>query len=405
MSADSVDDHLSYDAVAPEEVEMVDLFAGPGGLDVAAKWLGIPAVGIEVDDDACRTRIAAKLGTRHADVRIPRLLDMFPNAKILTGGPPCQTFSVAGAGAGRRALTQVLAFADRIAAGNRQAVLAELAELDDERTGLVLQPLIWILDAIDRKRPFETIVLEQVPTVLPVWHAYRRILFDLDLGYDVEVDLVHTEQFGVPQTRRRAILIASRVQEAHFPGVTHRPYNKNHSRSGGKTELLDWENMGDALRRPAWAKHLDLPKRPSSFEVVSNYGTGGDPKLRGRRKSTEPSATITGKVRRNRIYAGAVELDRLHPREAGRLQTFPLDYPWSEGDPYQQVGNAIPPRVGVHILAAARFGKKPNEADLNRAVGGSWNDEHDLQSTLEPLDKRIDVVDLSRQSELFTVSI
>ncbi|WP_327205019.1 DNA cytosine methyltransferase [Rhodococcus aetherivorans] len=48
---------------------IVDLFAGPGGLDVAATWLGVPVVGIEWDANACATRRAAGLETQQGDVR------------------------------------------------------------------------------------------------------------------------------------------------------------------------------------------------------------------------------------------------------------------------------------------------------------------------------------------------
>src|SRR5690348_10211305 len=86
---------------------IVDLFAGPGGLDVGATWLGIPVTGIELDDDACATRAAAGLDTVRGDVRAYGPTD-FPDATVLAGGPPCQTFTVAGKGAGRRALEQVV---------------------------------------------------------------------------------------------------------------------------------------------------------------------------------------------------------------------------------------------------------------------------------------------------------
>jgi DNA (cytosine-5)-methyltransferase 1 len=358
MSSNTVDSGLSYDAVPPEDVRMIDLFAGPGGLDVAARWLGIPSVGIELDEDACKTRVAAKIGTRHADVCDLTLLKEFPGADILTGGPPCQTYSVAGAGAGRKALDRVLDFVRRMDAGDD--VIGDLETLDDPRTGLVLQPLRWTLEAINNDRPFQTIVLEQVPTVRPVWQAMALVL--KKRGYDVAVDILRTEQFGVPQTRRRAILIARRHGKARLPLETHRRYNKRISREQGDPDQLPWETMA----------RVALPERPKDFVVVSNYGTGGNPKLRGRRESTEPSSTITGKVRRNRVVAGKSDLARFRPEEAGRLQTFPLDYPWRGLDPYQQVGNAIPPRLGVYILAIAVFGKKPRSVELDRVVNGGW---------------------------------
>lgn len=355
MPFEPTDDAMLLDAEDPLDVDMIDLFAGPGGLDVAAKWLGVNSVGIEWDSDACKTRIAAGLGTRQANACRIELLDDFPNAKILTGGPPCQTYSVAGSGAGRKALDQIYDLIKRMV--DEEDIDEELDSL--ERTGLVLQPLRWALAAIKKKRPFHTIVLEQVPTVKPVWEAVATEL--RKRHYEVKVEIVHTEDFGVPQTRRRAILIACLRRAAHGPEETHRRYVKRVPRSGGKQDLLPWTTMGEALTA-----------RDYRFEVVSNYGTGGDPKLRGIRRSDEPSATVTGKVRRNRIYSNGEEVARLEPSEAGRLQTFPIDYPWSDQDPYQQIGNAIPPRVGAHILAAAIYGQRPSEESLDAAVGGTW---------------------------------
>ena len=81
----------------------MDLFAGPGGLDVAAQFLGFKSIGIEWDRDACETRYAAGLPTIHADVSVMRetRFDEIPKSvDVLAGGPPCQSFSVAGNGAG-----------------------------------------------------------------------------------------------------------------------------------------------------------------------------------------------------------------------------------------------------------------------------------------------------------------
>lgn len=192
-----------------QPVKIVDLFAGPGGVDVAAEKLGVPTVGVEWDADACETRRAAGLGTVQGDVRQYGPAD-FPEADVLAGGPPCQTFTVAGSGAGRKALDDVLKFVDRMTARvDREQIVSDLANLDDERTGLVLEPLRWILEAIDvQKKPYEAIVLEQVPAVLPVWEAYARAL--QNEGYSVDFGLLLTEAYGVPQTRKRAVLVARR---------------------------------------------------------------------------------------------------------------------------------------------------------------------------------------------------
>ncbi|WP_223269444.1 DNA cytosine methyltransferase [Frigoribacterium sp. ACAM 257] len=316
---------------------MVDLFAGPGGLDVAASWLGLSVAGVEWDENACATRRSAGLETVQGDVREHSPKE-FPHATILTGGPPCQTYTVAGAGAGRKALNQVLSFIDRMADGDN--VSKELAALDDERTGLVLQPLRWALEAHRSGKPYEVIVFEQVPAVLPVWEAMGKVL--QSLGYNAVTGILHAEEYGVPQTRRRAILIANRYQTPVLPAPTHHRFrNRQVEALATRPTLLPYRSIGETL------------DRVEPYELVSNYGTGGDPKARGRRTSKEPAFTVTGKVSRNRLFSDKGELRRLMVSEAGRLQTFPADYPWSGKDVSQQVGNAIPPRLAAHVLAAA----------------------------------------------------
>ncbi|MEU1734353.1 DNA cytosine methyltransferase [Streptosporangium sp. NPDC020145] len=316
---------------------MVDLFAGPGGLDVAARRLGISGIGIEWDSNACETRRKAALQTMQGDVRLFEP-SKFKEATILAGGPPCQTYTVAGNGAGRRALDTVLGFARRMAGG--EDVTSDLRMLADERTGLVLEPLRWALMALQAGHPYEAVILEQVPAVLPVWKAVGEILEGK--GYSVACGVLRTEEYGVPQTRRRAILIARLVGKAILPAPTHRPYRKGVSRSKGDPKLSPWVAMDDVI------------ERSEPFVVVSNYGTGGDPKARGRRYSTEPAATVTGKVSRNRVVSlNGAELNRFTHAEAGRLQTFPVDFPWAGRDIAQQIGNAVPPRLAIHVLAAA----------------------------------------------------
>ncbi|WP_329033808.1 DNA cytosine methyltransferase [Streptomyces sp. NBC_01725] len=344
-----------------QPVKIVDLFAGPGGMDVAAEKLGVPTVGIEWDSDACKTRRAAGLDTVPGDVRQYGPAD-FPDADVLAGGPPCQTFTVAGSGAGRKALDDVLEFVERMTArDDREKIANDLAKLDDERTGLVLEPLRWILEALDvRKKPYEAIILEQVPAVLPVWEAYARAL--RNEGYSVDHGPLLTEAYGVPQTRKRAVLIARRGEhDVKLPEPTHRSYRKGVPRDAGDADLEPWSTMGEVI------------KRGTPFEVISNYGTGGDPKLRGRRSSTQPSATVTGKIFRNRVVSPeGAELDRFSYSEAGRLQTFPADYPWSGRDIGQQIGNAVPPRLAVHVLSAAFGWQLPGEALLKKL--DRWHD-------------------------------
>lgn len=71
---------------------------------------------------------------------------------------------------------------------------------------------------------------------------------------------------------------------------------------------------------------------------------------------------------RNRIVAGenGIDLPRFSFREAGMLQSFPEKYPWSGKDVSQQIGNAVPPRLGLHILSAAMGLGRPSEEAIKR---------------------------------------
>lgn len=109
-------------------IRILDLFAGPGGLDVAAHFLGYKSIGIEWDRNACETRYAAGLPTIHADVSVMResRFDEIPESvDVLAGGPPCQSFSVAGKGAGLHALARVKDFIHRLVHGDDESRIDE----------------------------------------------------------------------------------------------------------------------------------------------------------------------------------------------------------------------------------------------------------------------------------------
>ncbi|MGW5879993.1 DNA cytosine methyltransferase [Nocardiopsis terrae] len=384
---------------------ILDLFAGPGGLDVAAHFLGFKSIGIEWDRNACETRYAAGLPTIHADVRVMResRFDEIPESvDVLAGGPPCQSFSVAGSGAGRRALDVVKKFIHRLVDGDNDAKIDEdLHALgDDTRTALVLEPLRWLLKAIETegRTPYNVIVLEQVPAVLPLWEVYAKLLRRGEgrfngVKYEAECCVLKTEQFGVPQTRKRAVLIArlaglgppKRLDPTHLPFDLYREKrNVVHpdvypSESAFPETRRRWVSMAESLEEASRSKDssVDVSRLRTGgrmqFFVVSNYGSGGDPKNRGRRLSSEPSFTVTGKISRNKVYRSISEYeagraDRFTIPESGVLQTFPHNFPWSGKDQAQQVGNAVPPLLGMHVLSGAIRRSSPTAAELASAT-------------------------------------
>ncbi|RZE63913.1 DNA cytosine methyltransferase [Streptomyces albidoflavus] len=398
-------------------IRILDLFAGAGGLDVAAHFLGFRSLGIEWDRNACETRYAAGLPTIHADVSVmrqTRFHEIPESVDVLAGGPPCQSFSVAGTGAGRVALDTVKEFIHRLVSGEDEGEIdQELHALGDPRTALVLEPLRWLLKAIDTegRDPYNVIVLEQVPTVLPLWEVYAEVLSSGEgrlggIKYEAACWALKTEQFGVPQTRTRAVLVARRPGHGGITPLepTHLPFDLyRRKRQATRTAMLPtdapdakkpWLSMAEALNAaaniqgsPVNVSRLSTDDEMKFF-VVSNYGSGGDPKNRGRRLSSEPAFTVTGKVSRNKVYKSTAEYeadkwDRFTIPESGVLQTFPHNFPWSGNDQAQQVGNAVPPRLGMHVLSNALRGDAPSAAEL--AAATTWptvprSTTHELRS-------------------------
>lgn len=335
--------------------KIVDLFSGPGGLDVAATQLGLEVMGIERDHAACETRRAAGLATVEGDVRDYGPAD-FPDATDLAGAPPCQPYSVGGRGRGRAALETVLDLAQRLA--SRQSVALGLGGFDDERTGLVLEPLRWALEAMDAGRPFRTVVLEQVSTVLPVWEAFAAIL--RTEGYSVATGRLSAEEYGVPQTRVRAVLIASLDREARLPEPTHQRYRKGDPQGQAALGLLPWVSMADAI---GWG----MTHRPALTIAVGTAAGGPDPSCVG---GSGARATLYGErdagrwidctriVDADKLPAyrgGRRDTIRVTPHDAALLQTFPGDHPFrgSQTKQYEQIGNAVPCLLGEHVFAAA----------------------------------------------------
>ncbi|WP_086559944.1 DNA cytosine methyltransferase [Streptomyces africanus] len=335
-----------------ENEEATDLFGGPGGWDLPARKRGLIVTGIEKSRPACETRRAAGLGTVEGDVRDFGPAD-FPKARHLIGSPPCQPFAVNGLGKGRRALDAVLTFADRLAA--RQDIRRDLATLDDERTGLVLEPLRWALEAIDLGRPYETVMLEQVSPVLPVWEAVARIL--RAEGYGVATGRLSSERYGVPQTRVRAILAARLGGEAALPEPTHRKYRKNVPQDEGEPELLPWLSMAEGC---GWG----MTHRPALTITVGTAAGGADPSCVG---GSGARKTLYGERDEGRWIAdtrltpadelpayrgGRRDTIRVRVEDAARLQSFPEGHPFqgSRTQQYQQVGDAFPPKMADAII-------------------------------------------------------
>jgi DNA (cytosine-5)-methyltransferase 1 len=188
---------------------ILDLFAGPGGWDEGLKMLGRDDVlGLEWDKDACATAEAAGHKRLLCDVTKVRPLD-FRNVSGLIASPPCQTFSDAGKSEGISSLDDLSRALVLVSDGMEHEV-----RTDDLRSMLILQPMRFIRDLWP-----QWIAFEEVPPVLPVFETYARILERR--GYSVWTGILNAADYGVPQKRKRAFLLATRNGTARPPEPTH----------------------------------------------------------------------------------------------------------------------------------------------------------------------------------------
>jgi DNA (cytosine-5)-methyltransferase 1 len=225
-----------------EPTEVLDLFAGPGGWDVGALGLGLEPLGIEYDDAACETRRAAGLRTEQADIAALEPSDYGP-VDGLIASPPCQAWSMAGKGAGRtHDQAAVFARASAYAHGRRP----DEVEWEDPRSSLAAEPMRWAAALKPRWMAWE-----QVPPVVELWQ--QSAVWLREMGYSVWTGILSAERYGVPQTRRRAILIARRDGvHAQPPQPTHQAFKAGepqweHPQISLEGELLPWISMAEAL--------------------------------------------------------------------------------------------------------------------------------------------------------------
>ncbi|GGZ79480.1 DNA methylase [Streptomyces bluensis] len=241
----------------------LDLFAGPGGWSHALNVLGVRDVGLEWDEWACKTRAAAGQLTIRTDVAMYPIWPFLGRTVGLIASPPCQAWSMAGKRLGLVDQPLVHQAVADLAAG-RDTREKLLAACRDERSLLAAEPMRY-LNTLNTVGEPEWVAMEEVPDVLPLWRQYAAIL--RRWGFSVWTGILNAADYGVPQTRKRAILLASRVRTAEPPAPTHAQVAEPESLFGpGRAR---WVSMAEAL---GWG----ATDRPVPT-VCAGGGPGGGP--------------------------------------------------------------------------------------------------------------------------------
>lgn len=326
----------------------VDLFCGAGGLTHGFVLEGIPVVaGIDMDP-ACRFPYETNNGARFLEKNILSVAasdieELFGDAdfKVLAGCAPCQPFST---------------YAQRysLQSDGKWRLLYEFARLAESTNP-------------------DVITMENVPSVArhAVFQDFVNTL--IRLGYYVWHDVIDSSQFGVPQSRKRMVLLASRHGDLKIGEPTHKePRTVRQTISGlrplcaGETAHDDRLHTSSRLSeknlqrikasKPGgswrdWPKHLvaDCHQREKGYTYANVYG---------RMEWDKPAPTMTTQCHGyGNGRFGHPEQDRaISLREAALLQSFPQDYVFVPVDGElnlsalgRLIGNAVPVNLGRAI--------------------------------------------------------
>lgn len=291
----------------PDAVAVLDLFSGCGGLALGFEVGGFRTVGYEMNHAAAQTYATNLEGDCcevFLSVGMPET-----EADVIIGGPPCQPFSQLGYQRGRH----------------------------DKRDGLPV-----FIDAMRRIRP-KVAIMENVRGLLYRNKGYLRAAAQqmATLGYTVDARILNAVEFGVPQKRERVVVVASRVgwrwpepsvADPVTVGValgtlalSEEPTDK-HLTASMDAYIARYEARSSCVRPRDL--HLD---RPARTVTCRNLGGATSDMLR--------LALPSGNRR------------RLTVREGARLQGFPdwFSFAGSEYEQYEQIGNAVPPLMGLAL--------------------------------------------------------
>jgi len=354
--------------MSEREWTVADLFAGAGGLTEGFRQAGFrPTVAVEFDRWAAQT-YAANFGDHvlacpieNVDVRAVRgglVWSGFNSARepvsyetpvidVLVGGPPCQGFSPLG----------------RMTDWDRH----------DPRNKL-WRHYARILEAVNPK----IFVIENVPELLTSseFVMLRRVVSKL--GYTLAHGVLNAANFCVPQSRRRAIIVGSRVAAPALPDAI--AVRRTVKDAIGDLPLVPTNENWHVARNP----------RPTSIERYKCVPPGGNRFHLQRARPDLTPACWTRKTTGSVDVFGRMEWDKpaptirteffkpekgryLHPeahrpitiREAARLQTFPDGFAFvgSNVQVAKQIGNAVP------VELARRIGERVSSILETRRVG------------------------------------
>jgi DNA (cytosine-5)-methyltransferase 1 len=312
-------------------MRIASLFSGAGGLDLGLLQAGHEIIWAnDIFGDAVETyrlNIGDHVDTR--DIRdIPS--EDVPDCEVIVGGFPCQGFSVANWG--------------RTSHDPRNQLYREFVRLVRDK-----QPQIFVGENVKGLASMDG------------GAVLAQIVADFEsCGYRVQWQIVNSADYGVPQQRRRILIIGVRndlVGEFVFPPApTHFD-----PLATSKPGLKPWLTVGAALAHlPEPEDAQDIPNHTCSQYKLRFNGHLGHRRI----DPDRPAPTVTA---RGDDKGGVVVIHhpnnrrRMTARELASVQSFPDDFVFcgTRSSAYRQIANAVPPLLGQmvgHLLSNIRTG-------------------------------------------------
>lgn len=354
-------------------IKVVSLFSGGGGLDLGFTQAGYDIIwAIDNNENAVKT-YKKNIGEHIICEDITKIsLNSIPKADLIIGGPPCQSFSLAG---------------------NRN--------VEDSRGQLVWR----YINIIEYVKP-KAFLFENVTGLLSAKNSKGEKILELlqktfeNIGYYINTQVVNAADYGIPQRRKRVFIVGLKSGNFVFPSPTHsetdtslKPYvsvkdalddlgsptsNINGIVSYKSAPITEYQKK---MRRTASSitehfsqklskldqficdnvkpggNYMDIPGTVDSSRIRRLQEFGGHTTCYGRLSPDKPSYTINTYFNRPNVGCNIhySENRLITVREALRLQSFPDSYEIVSSSKQGRnliVGNAVPPML-AEVMANA----------------------------------------------------
>lgn len=329
-------------------MKLISLFSGAGGMDLGFQKAGFTIVAANEYDKKIWETYEKNHSTPliKGDIRNIES-DQFPSCDGVIGGPPCQSWSEAGA----------------------------LRGIEDAR-GQLFYEFIRIL----RDKQPKFFVAENVSGMMAKRHseAVQNIIHHFENtgeGYDVYIDMLNANDFNVPQDRKRVFYVGFRkdleITEFEFPNPqepkltlkdaiwdlqsTAIPSLDKNKTNGDNCKVLNHEYFTGGYSTIYMSRNRVRTWKQPSFTIQAS----------GRQAPQHPQAPPMELVEKNvrKFVEGSEHLyRRLSIRECARIQTFPDDFKFyytGLQDGYKMIGNAVP--VNLAFAVAEQIVRYLNE--------------------------------------------